>query len=68
MTHNYNKNSYPTLPLDSEKVLHYRGQCQKPREQEEIWSWFVLRRLSIYVTLALNHTFVTPNAISWLSA
>lgn len=67
MKHNRNEIAYPTLPLDSKRVLTYRSQCQKPRELEEIWSWFVLRRVSIYVTMLLNRTAVTPNAISWLS-
>jgi phosphatidylglycerophosphate synthase len=57
----------PTLPVDSDAVLAYRKQCQKPRQMEEIWSWFVLRRISIYVTLWISRTPLTPNGISWLS-
>lgn len=58
---------YPTLPLDSERIRHYRQRCQKPREMEEIWSWFVLRRISVYITLALRRTTITPNGVSWCS-
>ncbi len=57
----------PTLPVDSERVRFLRSLCQKPRHMEEIWSWYVLRRVSIYVTLALGRTPVTPNGISWSS-
>ncbi|MDR6225877.1 CDP-alcohol phosphatidyltransferase family protein [Desmospora profundinema] len=57
----------PTLPVDSGRILAYRERCQKPRHMEEIWSWFVLRRISIYVTLMLSRTPLTPNGISWIS-
>ncbi|SDX09633.1 Phosphatidylglycerophosphate synthase [Marininema mesophilum] len=57
----------PTLPVDSERILEYRSICQKPRQSEEIWSWYVLRRISIYVTVALSRTRITPNGVSWLS-
>ncbi|PTM57473.1 CDP-alcohol phosphatidyltransferase family protein [Desmospora activa] len=57
----------PTLPVDSNRILAYRERCQKPRHMEEIWSWFVLRRISIYITLLLSRTPLTPNGISWLS-
>lgn len=60
------KHTYPTLPIDSARIIRLRRQCQKPREEEEIWSWFVLRRISIYVTLLLMRTAVTPNGVSWL--
>lgn len=66
MKPNLNKTAYPTLPLDTERIRTYRRRCQKPREQEEIWTWYVLRRLSIYVTLLLMRTTVTPNAVTWL--
>jgi phosphatidylglycerophosphate synthase len=57
----------PTLPVDSERILEYRSIYQKPRQLEEIWSWYVLRRISIYVTLMLRRIGVTPNAVSWMS-
>ncbi|PTX50636.1 CDP-alcohol phosphatidyltransferase-like enzyme [Melghirimyces profundicolus] len=57
----------PTLPVDSEKIRTYRSLCQKPRQLEEIWSWYVLRRISIYLTVGLGRTRVTPNGISWSS-
>ncbi|WP_169713708.1 CDP-alcohol phosphatidyltransferase family protein [Paludifilum halophilum] len=57
----------PTLPVDSRRILEYRAVCQKPRRFEEIWSWYVLRRVSIYVTLILSRTPITPNGVSWFS-
>lgn len=57
----------PTLPFDSKRILELRATCQKPRAKEEILSWFLLRRISIYVTLLLLRTRITPNGISWLS-
>ncbi len=57
----------PTLPVDSDRIRQLRILCQKPRHLEEIWSWHVLRRFSIYVTLMLSRTRVTPNGISWCS-
>lgn len=57
----------PTLPVDSNRILAFRERCQKPRHMEEIWSWFVLRRVSIYITLLLSRTPLTPNGISWFS-
>ncbi|MFC4075607.1 CDP-alcohol phosphatidyltransferase family protein [Salinithrix halophila] len=55
----------PTLPVDSERILEYRSICQKSRQYEEIWSWYVLRRISIYITAVLSRTRITPNGISW---
>lgn len=63
----HNSTGYPTLPLDSERIRAYRARCQKTRELEEIWSWYVLRRFSIYITLWLRRTRITPNGVSWLS-
>lgn len=57
----------PTLPVDSDRIRQLRILCQKPRHLEEIWSWYVLRRISVYVTLMLGRTRVTPNGISWSS-
>lgn len=57
----------PTLPFDSQRILELRATCQKPREKEEILAWFVLRRISIYVTLLFLRTRISPNTISWFS-
>ena len=61
------RKNLPTLPVDSAKILEYRVQCQKPRRKEDLWSWYVLRRISIYITLLLRRTPITPNAVTWLS-
>lgn len=61
------KIKYPTLPIDSQKVIQYRTLCQKPKEKEEVWSWYFLRRISIYISIFLSKTNITPNTISWLS-
>lgn len=57
----------PTLPVDSAKILEYRARCQKPRWKEDLWTWYVLRRISIYFTLLLRRTPITPNAVTWFS-
>lgn len=57
----------PTLPFDSPTVLTYRKQCQKGREIEDVWSWYVLRRLSIYFAILLSKRNVRPNAVTWIS-
>lgn len=61
------KKKLPTLPFDTKKILELRTRCQKSRREEEIWSWYVLRRISIYVTLLLRKTPVTPNGVTWFS-
>ncbi|EGL82032.1 CDP-alcohol phosphatidyltransferase [Caldalkalibacillus thermarum TA2.A1] len=61
------KHLYPTLPFDTKQILTLRHKCQKTRRHEEILSWFVLRRFSIYVTYLLAKTRITPNHISWSS-
>lgn len=57
----------PTLPVDSAEILEYRARCQKPRRKEDLWTWYALRRISIYVTLLLRSTPITPNAVTWFS-
>ena len=34
---------------------------------EDLWTWYVLRRISIYITLLLRGTPITPNGVTWLS-
>jgi phosphatidylglycerophosphate synthase len=58
--------NFPGLPWDSETIKKYRTQCQKPRQNEEFLPWFVLRRFSIYITLGLMRTSITPNGVSWI--
>ncbi|MDQ0338505.1 phosphatidylglycerophosphate synthase [Caldalkalibacillus uzonensis] len=62
-----NKYLYPILPFDSKEILALRERCQKTRKHEEVLSWFILRRFSIYITYMLAKTRVTPNHVSWCS-
>ncbi|MCS1352009.1 CDP-alcohol phosphatidyltransferase family protein [Mechercharimyces sp. CAU 1602] len=57
----------PTLPFDSDEIIALRKECQKPRALEDIWTWYILRRVSIYCAKWLSKTAITPNAISWMS-
>lgn len=45
-------------------VREIRETLQKPRESEELYAWFVTRRLSALVTWALQGTPVTPNTVT----
>ena len=58
----------PTTFLDNEKVLSYRKQSQTLSYKEDLWSWYVLRRISIYITILFCKMGVKPNTISWFSA
>lgn len=35
--------------------------------KEDLWSWYVLRRISIYITILFKKMNLSPNAVSWLS-
>ncbi|MGC4378006.1 CDP-alcohol phosphatidyltransferase family protein [Fictibacillus sp. Mic-4] len=61
------QNKRATLPWDSEKILALRQFCQKDRELEDIWTWYVLRRISIYFSLLFCKLKITPNTITWVS-
>ena len=41
----------PTTFLDNETILSYRKQSQSLSYKEDLWSWYVLRRISIYITI-----------------
>lgn len=56
-----------TFFFDSEQVLKLRAQVQPYSPKEDLWSWYVLRRISIYVTLLFQKIKVSPNSVSWLS-
>ncbi|UFJ42509.1 CDP-alcohol phosphatidyltransferase family protein [Brevibacillus humidisoli] len=58
-------NQYPTLAIDDERWLARRRQVQKPWDREEFWSFYVTRRLSIYVSWWLaQRTAVSPNSLT----
>ncbi|WP_413378329.1 CDP-alcohol phosphatidyltransferase family protein [Alkalihalobacillus sp. 1P02AB] len=57
----------PTTFFDTKKIISYREKSQTYSAKEDLWSWFVLRRLSIYVTLLFIKLKLTPNVVSWLS-
>ncbi|MGN7312577.1 CDP-alcohol phosphatidyltransferase family protein [Alkalicoccobacillus gibsonii] len=56
-----------TLFFDSDKIIELRRQVQPYGAKEDLWSWNVLRRVSIYFTIAFQKLKVTPNVVSWLS-
>ncbi len=57
----------PTTFLDNETILSYRKQSQSLSYKEDLWSWYVLRRISIYFTLLFRKLSLTPNTVSWMS-
>ncbi|MBU8596694.1 CDP-alcohol phosphatidyltransferase family protein [Shouchella clausii] len=61
-------NKLPTTWLDTKAIRAYRQQAQSYSTKEDLWSWYVLRRLSIYVTIVFLKWKWTPNAVSWMSA
>ncbi|WP_368503224.1 CDP-alcohol phosphatidyltransferase family protein [Alkalihalophilus sp. As8PL] len=64
------KSIYGTIPstvFDTDKIREYREKSQRYSNKEDLWSWFVLRRLSIFVTLLFIKLRLTPNTISWMS-
>ncbi|MDQ0206806.1 phosphatidylglycerophosphate synthase [Alkalicoccobacillus murimartini] len=56
-----------TFFFDSKRIIELRREVQPYSPKEDLWSWYVLRRLSIYVTLLFQKMRFTPNAVSWLS-
>ncbi|GAE35793.1 CDP-alcohol phosphatidyltransferase family protein [Halalkalibacter akibai] len=57
----------PTTFFDTKKIIEYRKQSQTYSAKEDLWSWFVLRRISIYFTMVLIKLRFTPNVVSWMS-
>ncbi|MBF0705540.1 CDP-alcohol phosphatidyltransferase family protein [Alkalihalobacillus hwajinpoensis] len=57
----------PTTFLDNETILAYRKQSQTLSYKEDLWSWYVLRRISIYLTILFCKMRIKPNTISWMS-
>lgn len=59
------KNMGPCLPFESAQIRRLRVEVQKPYHREELWAWLVLRRFSIYLTLAIARiTPITPNRVT----
>lgn len=56
-----------TFFFDSEQIIELRRNVQPYSAKEDLWSWYVLRRISIYITILFEKLKLTPNAVSWLS-
>ncbi|TSB48381.1 CDP-alcohol phosphatidyltransferase family protein [Alkalicoccobacillus porphyridii] len=56
-----------TFFFDSKQIIELRRKVQPYSAKEDLWSWYVLRRMSIYFTLLFNKMNFTPNMVSWLS-
>src|SRR3989338_4585087 len=41
--------------------------CRKKKDDEQFYAWYVMRKVSIYVTKLLLPTSVTPNQVTVLS-
>ncbi len=54
----------PGFPFEPALILERRRALQKPRAREEFFAWYLCRRVSIYLTLVLARTPVTPNQIT----
>ncbi len=54
----------PRLWFDPLPILRLRHALQKPKSEEEFWAWHFSRRISIYITLLLSKTSVTPNQVT----
>lgn len=48
-------------------INELRKLIQKPKHEEELYAWYVMRRVSIYVSLFLAKFPITPNQITILS-
>ena len=57
----------PGFRFESPRILALRRVLQKPKTEQSAWGWLFTRRISIYVTLLLSRTLVTPNQLTFLS-
>ena len=57
----------PGFRFESPRILALRRVLQKPKTEQSAWGWLFTRRVSIYVTLLLSRTPVTPNQLTLLS-
>ena len=56
----------PGFRFESARILTLRKALQKPKTEQSAWGWLFTRRISIYVTLLLSHTSVTPNQLTFV--
>jgi phosphatidylglycerophosphate synthase len=56
----------PGFRFESPRILALRKVLQKPKTEQSAWGWLLTRRISIYVTLLLSHTRVTPNQLTFV--
>ncbi|WYP25866.1 CDP-alcohol phosphatidyltransferase family protein [Alkalihalobacillus sp. FSL W8-0930] len=56
-----------TFFFDSDQIIEVRRQVQPYSPKEDLWSWYVLRRMSIYITLLFKKLNLSPNTVSWMS-
>lgn len=54
--------------FDTKEITRLREKSQAYSSKEDLWSWYVLRRLSIFVTILFMKLRLSPNSISWMSA
>jgi phosphatidylglycerophosphate synthase len=54
----------PGFPFEPVLILRLRHTLQKTKSEEEFWAWHFARRLSIYLTLVLAKTAITPNQVT----
>jgi phosphatidylglycerophosphate synthase len=57
----------PGFGFESSRILALRRVLQKPKKEQSAWGWLFTRRISIYVTLLLSRTSVTPNQLTFFS-
>lgn len=57
----------PGFRFESPRVLELRRALQKPKGEQSAWGWLFTRRISIYVTLLVSRTPVTPNQLTFVS-
>lgn len=57
----------PGFRFESPRILALRRVLQKPKTEQSAWGWLFTRRISIYVTLLLSRTLVTPNQLTFAS-
>lgn len=57
----------PSLFFDPKWITEKRKLSQQYSNKEDLWSWYVLRRVSIYFSVLFIKMKLTPNFVSWLS-
>src|SRR5262249_4280963 len=54
----------PGFWFEPASVLRLRQDLQRPKSDDGLWAWYFGRRLSIYLTLLLSKTSVSPNQVT----